>query len=1019
MIKFSKKIILLSIFLSCHVTYTMKSKYMSYGMDVTFASKFIAFKNMQLNGDKQGLETRINELNAIIEEQWWGQSKLYEEKKYIESLLQSPITHTIDIIKNSDLDAAIDAFNNLKDSTKLSPEEVKAVQTALESRSDYTNKSKIGTTKQKLYENKNAQTQNNAVSTQSTHNHIKPTYAFDNIVDFENDTMKLYKINIQENSTCASSVNINNSEKTSHNSAHYNYVYANAPSSYVNTNDSHNTQNVCDNKIYASAYDSRFKGATFIVTNAKTQGHDNKNNHVDSAPYFNNKTSLYIEKNINNAISSEFKKMQLNGDKKGLIAKKKELEAALKNAWFFTSGIQAQIDEINILLESPITETLFIIRDADFYTACITFYSFEKSILGISEEGVFNMKAYDLEESEQEALNAAREIFQSRSEYQLPYSPTYGDIGVQVTNQSKVQKNNANKSAKDSLVQINKSTAVDNQKVMFNNEQNSAHIDSLDMVSTTISQDTLTITPEANQRITETFNTLNNNSLETISSYTKTLAVMLKEQKLDAQTNGKCFEVGIKSCSFLQKYAENPTKRIVGQSDINKNILHARKEALISVSNNPTECSEQFYTLNSDICTILKSYGINPNPYTYCLGNAVQQQFHKEVVTILNEMVNIPLNASTQPFLDVVITCTHVGNVYAQENNIEKAFSLADCAWAALDCANVGFDNEIDLTQKAKVDRDIKIAKGIVHGLQNAVANTANMVLDPIGTISNIGNALGHFTLCLMDIASLTEDDFLTFNLDNSKNIEENAQIRREKIDSIIDAVKKTTLEERTAFVTEQIVSCLIMDLGISAIKHCAKASAIPLARLGKVITDKTPNQIPKAFSAIRQEIIDTLSNFTKAEHVVATTAEGIEITVSASEEASTFNAMAKQHGHNHNKRPTFNDIKNEVLKNSPTEIEKASTTLGVNNIKEFFQTDFGKLLKNSSIKTNRTYDGQAIYKITENIKDSVLKKGYHFYLDALHFNHIEVFDARGNFLGAYNLNGTWIDAGKKVGRRI
>lgn len=140
----------------------------------------------------------------------------------------------------------------------------------------------------------------------------------------------------------------------------------------------------------------------------------------------------------------------------------------------------------------------------------------------------------------------------------------------------------------------------------------------------------------------------------------------------------------------------------------------------------------------------------------------------------------------------------------------------------------------------------------------------------------------------------ISNDLFIENKEKLSSYIEENAQIRREKIDAIIDAVNKTTLQEGTAFVTEQIVSCLIMDLGIGAIKRCAKSSAIPLAKLGKVITDKIPTKIPKAFSAIRQEIIDTLGNFTRAEHV-AVTPEGAKVTVSnAQKDAQLLQSMEK-----------------------------------------------------------------------------------------------------------------------------
>lgn len=859
--------------MSYHSTAIFSKEYYAKNFGTKLAPKLVALKQMQLNADIKGLEARKLELTNILAKQWWDTTDLLTEKNQIDLLLQSPTTEAFSTIKNADLDTAVKTFNDIKNN--LSEPELKAAQSILESRPDYASKSEINSTEQKLNENKstsshNTQIQNNTVNVQKTNNHIKPTYAFDNIVDFENDTMKLHKVSIQSNSTCAYSVTTNNSEKPSYNSAHYNYAYANTPpSSHVNTNDSYNTHDVCDNKMYASGYDKFTPTPMVTLVAAKiqnTQGNGNKsseynNKKIDSAQSFNGSDQSSRKRYDNPVVSSEFKTMQMNGDKKGLEIKKEQLEKALKNTWlpWNRSSIHAQIAEIDKILKSWGTETLSIIKDADIHTAREEFNRLEESAKwqGESYDSAFCVKQSENVTSLSDVYDAAQTIFYNRKDL-APNLPFHQDA-------PSLEKKDI----------INNSTVTNDQEIILNNEQDIIHIDSLDMVSTTINQDAITITPEVNQRIAETLDTLSDHGLEIVSNHIDTLVEMLQAQKLDTETRNTCFAVGLEAYTLLQKYIENPNKQIVAHEDT----FNARKDALKSVAYNPTECYAQSHELTPKAYAALQSYRIDPDQFTYCLGNAVQQQFHNEVVTMLNEMAHIPSNTFTQPLRDMVITCTHAGNAYAQQNNMEKAFSLADCAWAALDCANIGVENGINLTQKTNIDRDIEIAKGIMHGVKNAVLNTTNMVLDPVGTISNVGNALSHFTLCLMDIASLTEDDFLTFNLDNSKYIEENAQIRREKIDAIIDAVNKTTLQGGTAFVTEQIVSCLIMDFGIGAIKHCAKSSAIPLAKLGKVITDKVPTKIPKAFSAIRQKITDALSNLTKAEHV-AITADGVKVTV-------------------------------------------------------------------------------------------------------------------------------------------
>ncbi|MET1250187.1 T7SS effector LXG polymorphic toxin [Sporolactobacillus sp. STCC-11] len=92
-----------------------------------------------------------------------------------------------------------------------------------------------------------------------------------------------------------------------------------------------------------------------------------------------------------------------------------------------------------------------------------------------------------------------------------------------------------------------------------------------------------------------------------------------------------------------------------------------------------------------------------------------------------------------------------------------------------------------------------------------------------------------------------------------------------------------------------------------------------------------------------------------------------------------------------------------------------------VSNMNELFRTDFGKSIINSISKTKINYDGQSIYKITQKVDNDYLKKGYGIYLDALHHDHLEVIDKKGNVKYVLNLDGTVnIDKTKKaLGRKI
>ncbi|CAB3808901.1 hemagglutinin repeat-containing protein [Paraburkholderia caffeinilytica] len=78
-----------------------------------------------------------------------------------------------------------------------------------------------------------------------------------------------------------------------------------------------------------------------------------------------------------------------------------------------------------------------------------------------------------------------------------------------------------------------------------------------------------------------------------------------------------------------------------------------------------------------------------------------------------------------------------------------------------------------------------------------------------------------------------------------------------------------------------------------------------------------------------------------------------------------------------------------------------------VGNMKAFLNSPgFGSDVQNSSQKTSSQFQGQSVYKATDNIGDNI-NKGDFFYLDGLHKDHLEVFDSKGNFTGVVNLDGS------------
>ena len=95
---------------------------------------------------------------------------------------------------------------------------------------------------------------------------------------------------------------------------------------------------------------------------------------------------------------------------------------------------------------------------------------------------------------------------------------------------------------------------------------------------------------------------------------------------------------------------------------------------------------------------------------------------------------------------------------------------------------------------------------------------------------------------------------------------------------------------------------------------------------------------------------------------------------------------------------------------------ETSRKVIKVNNMNEFFQTEFGRKLKQSLRKTSRKYQGQTVYEVVDKGVEG-LNKWDLVYLDGLHKDHLEVFNRNGKFRKVLNLDGGLNSVKTKQGR--
>ncbi len=192
-----------------------------------------------------------------------------------------------------------------------------------------------------------------------------------------------------------------------------------------------------------------------------------------------------------------------------------------------------------------------------------------------------------------------------------------------------------------------------------------------------------------------------------------------------------------------------------------------------------------------------------------------------------------------------------------------------------------------------------------------------------------------------------------------------------------VDVLSKFDLSQVTAEQWVEVIATIVADLPYDIATLQVLSLVQDIGALGKVeaALEQLPVRLQKAYKLALVEHPE----------LIARTAEGIPIKLTAAELGEL-----------------------SLLKNTADKLPgSASRVAKVANMRQFFtKFEFGETLANNSTKLKRIYKGQTIYRLDKKVND-LMKKGYHYYLDSLHFDHIEVFDNHGMAKFVLNLDGT------------
>jgi hypothetical protein len=182
---------------------------------------------------------------------------------------------------------------------------------------------------------------------------------------------------------------------------------------------------------------------------------------------------------------------------------------------------------------------------------------------------------------------------------------------------------------------------------------------------------------------------------------------------------------------YLQEYAREYVIDLQTNNCTDPTIkrLRARAHAIAQSNENSYQLTVQSYSVSQQGDRLLRECSVETYLFSECEGAVIQHQIHQELIMVLDQTAAIRYahtsHQSLQRLTDAIGTLAGLTTQFNAEGYMPKAFTLADCCFAFLDCA-----------------------KGITEGLTDGCCNTAYAITHPKETIIGMANGVATASWC-------------------------------------------------------------------------------------------------------------------------------------------------------------------------------------------------------------------------------------------------------------------------------
>ena len=266
--------------------------------------------------------------------------------------------------------------------------------------------------------------------------------------------------------------------------------------------------------------------------------------------------------------------------------------------------------------------------------------------------------------------------------------------------------------------------------------------------------------------------------------------------------------------------------------------LQKRLDAIQTAIDERFRVSYKRYALSGQTSILLKQHNIDCVLFEECTGNAIQQQIHAELVSVLNCGSKLPVNNEEQEtWLWRLCDFAGVGEECNKSGAFVLAHQLSDVCTSIFNCMKMAGDYAL-----AAADCGLAVGEGVVNGFDNVATFVAQIIMHPCDSAWQAWKSIKPIIQTVWKEAALIEMARLSLGQSSEfrkellgQGIQESKELHQ-AIDHAISELWKLPLREKCKLGTTMVVEAYLTGKILGVVKKIPGAVKVQAIRLVRAL---------------------------------------------------------------------------------------------------------------------------------------------------------------------------------------